>query len=168
MRVAIILSLLLTFVGTSTAFAQSKVAYVNLQEALASIPDGKRVQEQLETILKDKQKSLAKERDEIQKKGEALQKQKAMMSPEAFQKEAQALQGRMAALQESVMSGNQELALKEKELAAPILQKMSLMIETIAKEKGFDMVLDRAAILYGQSDADLTDELVKRYNTATK
>ena len=90
------------------------------------------------------------------------------MSPEAFQKEAQALQGRMAALQESVMSGNQELALKEKELAAPILQKMSLMIETIAKEKGFDMVLDRAAILYGQSDADLTDELVKRYNTATK
>ena len=74
MRVAIILSLLLTFVGTSTAFAQSKVAYVNLQEALASIPDGKRVQEQLETILKDKQKSLAKERDEIQKKGEELQK----------------------------------------------------------------------------------------------
>ena len=165
MRFAIITAIILTFAGTSAALAQSKVGYVNLQEALASIPDGKKVQQKLEGILKKKQEALAKERDDIQKKGEELQKQRAMLSPEAFQKEAQALQGRMAALQESVMASNQELALKEKELAAPILKKMSDMIETIAKERGFDMVLDRAAILYGQSDADLTDELVKRYNS---
>lgn len=161
----LIIAIALCLFGT-TAVAQSKIAYVNIQEALATIQDGKKVQEQLEGILKAKQAALIKERSEIQKKGEELQKQKAMMSPEAFQKEAQALQAKMAALQESVMSGNQELAIKEKELAAPILQKMSQIIESIAKERGFDMVLERAAILYGQSDADLTDELVKRYNTS--
>ena len=165
MRFAIITALLLVLVGTTPALAQSKIGYVNLQEALASIPDGKKVQAKLEGILKKKQTELATERDEIRAKGEALQKQKAMMSQEAFQKEAQTLQQRMAGLQESVMMSNQELAQKEKELAAPILQKMGQIIEDVAKERGFDIVLDRAAILYGQSDANLTDELVKRYNT---
>jgi outer membrane protein len=165
MRFAIITALLLVLAGTTPALAQSKIGYVNLQEALASIPDGKKVQAQLEGILKKKQTELATERDEIRAKGEALQKQKAMMSQEAFQKEAQTLQQRMAGLQEAVMISNQELAQKEKELAAPILQKMGQIIEDVAKERGFDIVLDRAAILYGQSDANLTDELVKRYNT---
>lgn len=166
MRFAIFFSLILALLGSTTALAQSKIAYVNVQEALATIKDGKKVQDQLKQILKDKEAALAKERDEIQKKGEELQKQRAMMSPEAFQKEAQTLQGRMAALQESVMTGNQELAMKEQELAKPILQKISQLIEQMAKERGYDMVLDRAAILYGQTDADLTDELIKRYNTA--
>ena len=165
MRFAIITALLLVLAGTAPALAQSKIGYVNLQEALASIPDGKKVQAKLESILKKKQTELATERDEIRAKGEALQKQKAMMSQEAFQKEAQTLQQRMAGLQEAVMMSNQELAQKEKELAAPILQKMGQIIEDVAKERGFDIVLDRAAILYGQSDANLTDELVKRYNT---
>lgn len=165
MRFAIITALLLVLAGTTPALAQSKIGYVNLQEALASIPDGKKVQAKLEGILKKKQTELATERDDIRAKGEALQKQKAMMSQEAFQKEAQTLQQRMAGLQEAVMMSNQELAQKEKELAAPILQKMGQIIEDVAKERGFDIVLDRAAILYGQSDANLTDELVKRYNT---
>ena len=87
----LIITLALCLFGTS-AVAQSKIAYVNIQEALATIQDGKKVQEKLESILKAKQEALIKERAEIQKKGEELQKQKAMMSPEAFQKEAQALQ----------------------------------------------------------------------------
>ena len=94
-------------------FAQFK-GYVNLQEALASIPDGKKVQENLRNS-EEETEALAKERDDIQKKGEELQKQPN--APEAFRRQRRKLAA-WQFLQESVMASNQELALKEKELAA--------------------------------------------------
>ena len=40
------------------------------------------------------------------------------------------------------------------------------IIQQIAKEKKYDLVLERteSAILYARDDMDLTNELIKRYN----
>ncbi len=148
--------------------AQSKIGYVNFQEALGSIKDGKEVKKKLETFFKKKQAELKSEEEAILKERDALEKQSqtGMVKQEVLQQKAQELQKRMMALQEALMRGNQELALKEKEYAAPIIQKMELIIKDIARERGFDLVLERATILYGQDDLNLTDELIKRFNAA--
>ena len=43
---------------------------------------------------------------------------------------------------------------------------MGKIIEQIAKEKNYDLVLERteSAVLYARENMDLTDELIKRYN----
>ena len=43
--------------------------------------------------------------------------------------------------------------------------KMRALTATIAKEKGYSLVLDSAAVVYSGGDTvDMTNELIKRYN----
>jgi outer membrane protein len=58
-----------------------------------------------------------------------------------------------------------ELQKKESELLEPIVKKMKVVIEKLAKEKGVSMVIqsnqNAQIVLYASSESDLTDELVK-------
>jgi Skp family chaperone for outer membrane proteins len=50
-------------------------------------------------------------------------------------------------------------------LLSDLDEKMRALTEKIAKEKAYDLVLDRAAVVYsGGETIDMTDELIKRYN----
>ena len=57
-----------------------------------------------------------------------------------------------------------EIQKKERDLTAPILEKMRKIIEKVAKEKGFNLVLENSgAILFAEKTNDITDDVVKAY-----
>ena len=86
------------------------------------------------------------------------------MKDEVRRKKLLSFQERVEKFQQAYMESQKELASKEQELTAPILRKMMQISEEIAKDLGYDMILRREVMVYGQSNMDLTDELIKRYN----
>jgi len=159
--------ILLVFLFTlfsASALAQSNVAYVDLQEALLSSKDGKNIKSKLEKLAKKKKAAIEKAQADLLKEKEALEKQAEMMSEKVRREKAMAFQGKLAQLQESVAVSQRELAEEEARLSKPIMNKIRKEVESIAKERGYDLVLEKGTILYGSSDRDLTDELVKRLN----
>ena len=46
----------------------------------------------------------------------------------------------------------------------PITQKLFAAVRKVALRKGYDIVVDRAAVPYARSDLDLTDLVVQVYN----
>jgi len=156
------------FLGLPQAFAQeTKVAYVDLQKALNEVTDGKAAKEKLKKEFDAKQKQLDKKQEDVKKLKENLEAQAMMLSEDARRERAMDLQKKMYELQQLYIQLQGDLSKKEAEATKKIFEKMGKIIEDLGKEKGFDMILERSesSILFAKPGLDLTDELVRRYNS---
>ena len=89
-----------------------------------------------------------------------------MLSEEAKRQKVMSFQQKMYELQQEYMQMQGELAQSEAKETQKIFDKMGKIIEEIAKERKYDLVLEstESAILYAGEGMDFTDELIKRYN----
>lgn len=162
---AALMSLLL--LTPSVSFAQSpKIGYVNLQRALNEVEEGKKAKARLKRDFEKKQKKLNAQQEELKKLKAEIENAGPVVSQEVKRKKAMEFQQKLMALQQTYMTLQQELAKKEAKATKKIFDKMGKIIAEIAKEKGYDLVLERteSAVLYAKDNMDLTNELIKRYN----
>lgn len=153
-----------TLLFSSAAKAETKVAVVNVQRAVASTEEGLRAQAMLKKMfdakqqeLDRKQKGLAKEREDIEKQSKVLSKDAIAKRAEEWQKQAMELQG-------VFMEYNKEIEKKQKELTEPVFEKMMAIVRRIAAAEGLDLVVDQSAVAYVKTELDLTDRCIQVYN----
>lgn len=157
----IVLSMLMT---ASFAHAEAKVGYVDMQKAIQSTSAGKKAKTELEGEFNKKKKELEKKEADLKKMGEDLEKKKSVLSEEALGKKQAEFQEEMLKYREVVGKSQLEIQKKERELTAPILDKMKKVIAKLAKDKGYTMVIENSQmVLYATPDADMTDDVVKAY-----
>lgn len=151
--------------GSTAAAAEGKIGYVDVQKAIQSTTSGKKAKESLDAEYGKRKKDLDKKKADIEKMGQDLEKKKAVLSEEVMQKKQMELQEEMMKFQKVVAENQLEIQKKEKELVEPILNKMKSVIEKVAQEKGYTIVLEKAGqnLLYAQKDADLTDAVVSTF-----
>ncbi len=138
----IVLIALITFGAVNLTQAQTKVAHISTQELLEAMPDYQNAMSQLEKLsnsYKSQIQDMLKELQEKSKKYEA----------EAAEKSDVVNQGRMEEMQQSQqrirqfrMNAQEDMSQKREELLKPILEKAKNAIEKVAKEKGYDYVLN--------------------------
>jgi outer membrane protein len=96
--------------------------------------------------------------------GEDLEKKKSVLSEEALGKKQAEFQAEMMNYREIVGKSQLDIQKKERDLTAPILEKMRKVIANLAKEKGYTMVIENSQmVLYATPDADMTEEVIKAY-----
>lgn len=131
------------FLGVnSTVSAQTKVAHINVSELIPLMPEVKAASDQLKKLgdgfEKDYSSMTADYRTKAEKYGSEAKTAGDALN-ETRGKELQELEGRIMKFQQNAQA---ELAKKEGELQAPIMEKARLAIHKVAKAKGFDYVLD--------------------------
>lgn len=154
-------------IAASPAFAQTpKIGYVDLQRALTQVDDGKAAKKRLKKDFDAKQKALTDKQNQVKELKESLEAGAAMMTEQAKREKAMQLQREMAELQQLYLQMQRELAQKEGEATQKIFKKMETILTQIAKEKGYDLILEKteSSVLYAKDSMDLTDELIKRYD----
>ncbi|MEN0059000.1 MAG: OmpH family outer membrane protein [Bdellovibrio sp.] len=157
----IVLSLLMT---ASLAQAEAKFGFVDMQKAIQASSAGKKAKTELEGDFNKKKKELEKKEADLKKMGEDLEKKKSVLSEEALAKKQAEFQDEMLKYRDVVGKSQLEIQKKERELTAPILEKMKKVIAKIAKEKGYSLVLENSQmVLYSTPEADLTDEVIKAF-----
>lgn len=157
----IVLSMLMT---ASFAQAEAKVGYIDMQKAIQSTSAGKKAKTELEGDFNKKKKELEKKEADLKKMGEDLEKKKSVLSEDALNKKQAEFQEEMLKYRDVVGKSQIEIQKKERELTAPILEKMKKTIAKLAKEKGYTMVIENSQmVLYATPEADLTDEVVKAF-----
>lgn len=160
-RMLIVLSMLLT---ASLAQAEAKIGFVDMQKAIQSTSAGKKAKTELESDFNKKKKELEKKEADLKKMGEDLEKKKSVLSEEALGKKQAEFQEEMLKYRDVVGKSQIEIQKKERELTAPILDKMKKVIAKLAKDKGYTMVIENSQmVLYATSDADLTEEVIKAF-----
>ncbi len=175
-------ALLAPLAFAAPAEATPKIAVVDLQRVLLTSKAGKAAKAKFETIQKKKRKQLKRTDARLQKREKALLHERvalekavagkgpASVSP-ALKKKMQAFMPKLKAFQKEVVSFQKtqremvkNLAAKEAQLLRPIEDKIRKVINKIAKEKGYTLVLSRVAVVYGKASADITAEVARRMN----
>lgn len=163
MKLMLVLSSLLLAAGMARA-AESKIAVVDMQKAVQATAAGKKAKSELEGEFEKRKKELQKKEADLKKMGEDLEKKKSVLSEEALAKKQGEFQEEMLKYRDQVGKSQMEIQKKDRDLTQPILEKMRKVIEKVAKDKGYTLVLENSAmILYSGKDNDLTDEVIKAF-----
>jgi len=130
-------------IGTiSFTQAQTKVAHINTQELIKSMPEMKTAQAELDALSKTYQTDMqgsVTEFQNLQKQYEAEAKTK---TDEENQKRILELQEKQQRLQQFQADAQKDLQAKEIALLQPITEKAKAAILKVSRAQGFDYVLD--------------------------
>jgi len=149
----------------TAALAETKVAVVDVQRAVASTEDGLRAQATLKKLFDARQQELNKKQQDMQRQREDIDKQAKVLPKEALQRRIDEWQKQMMELQAVFVDYNKELEKKQKELTDPIFEKIMGIVKRIATTEGYDLVVDKATVAYSRTDLDLTDKCIQLYNS---
>ncbi len=148
------------FMATA-AQAEQKIAYVNTQHVFQSIPQHDVVAKKLQEEFKDKKAEVEKLQQIIQDKVTKLRRDGELMSED----ERRQAQIELGSLQSELKIKGQSLEHDAKQRENAETQKLIALIEEainkVAKEQGYDLVVDSKALLFAKPEFDLTDTVVK-------
>jgi outer membrane protein len=153
------------FIAAPAVAQTVKIGVVDVQKALTEVNDGKAVKAKLEAELKKKQRDFDKMQDEAKRLKDEIETQGAMMKEDLKRQKFQEYQKKMVELQEFYLGNQRELADKEGELTRPILERMEKILAKLGKDEGYTAILHSAGTLYSSPSVDLTDRLIKLYNS---
>ena len=128
----------------ATAFtnAQSKVAHIATQELVQDLPEYKSAMDQLQKLEKTYDAEIKDMLSEAQSTMQRYEAEANTKSEEENQKRAVEFQSAQRRIQEHSAKARQDLQKKETDLLKPILEKVRTAIQKVARDKGYDYVLD--------------------------
>ncbi len=159
--------MLLGLSRTVLAAEEVKLGYVDLQRALLETEDGRKAKAGLKKIFDQKQKELDEQQEDLKKKAEDLEKKRTLLPANTVKEKEAELQQNLQKVQQTYVRHQQDLQAKEQEVTGKIFERMQRIIAKIATSENFTMVFDKnqSAVLFARPHLDLTNELIRRYNS---
>ncbi len=143
------------WVDTNRVMARS-AAGVSAREALER--DKAAMQKQVDGL----QAELAKLKDDLEKKGQLL-------SPEVRKEKQDTMERKVRDLRRLADDFEKDLAKKDRELMVKFARDLSGVVQKVGKERGYSLIVDaRAGVIYGSPENDLTEEVIKEFDAASK
>lgn len=138
----LVLATALLIGSTSIMNAQSKVAHINTQELVTSMPETKAAQAELDKLRKTYQVALQDMQTELENKIKQYDAEAASQTDEENSKRVQEVQGIQQSIQQYGGQAQQDMQKKELDLLKPITERAKLAIQKVARAQGFQYVLD--------------------------
>lgn len=131
------------FIGaTSFTNAQTKVAHINTQDLVASMPEMKAAQAEMEQMGKTYEADIQEMVKEYQAKAKQYEAEAATKTNEENQKRGEELQNMQLSIRQYQSDAQNQLQQKELDLLKPITDKAKAAILKVGKAQGFNYVLD--------------------------
>lgn len=163
----LIAAVLTLFVALPAHAADLTIAVVDFQKALNEIDEGATAMARFEGMRDEKMKNIERMRQNIVEMQKALEGQASILSESALADKQNALAQAQMEFQQAAYTSEQELQSSYMTMVDDLVSKMREVAAKIAQEQGFDLVLEytESGVVHHSSDvADLTDQVVKRYN----
>ena len=168
----IALVLFLMVAPSAVAQRSVRVAYVDLDEVLASLPAYAQAQKNLDARVEDWKKEAQAREEVIAGLKQVLAQERPLLTPELIQDRETEIN---AATQELMQYRQQrfgpegDLMIARKGMMEPIQDQVYEAIRKLGAEKGYDFIFEKssdAVMLYAQKRYDLSDELIRLLSKA--
>ena len=146
--------------------AEIKLGFVDLQRALNECDAGKGARERFLGEMEAKQARLRKEKEALDSKREEFDKKAMLLREKERQSMEQQLEDQGLAFKRKYEDYQKELKRMDSEYTGTILKDLETIIGTLGSEGGYTVIFEmqNSGIVYGDPGADLTDEIIRRYN----
>lgn len=146
--------------------AEPKIGYVDLNRALIMSNEGKKARERfiaemdrLQAKLRSEKEDLDKEREEFERKAMLLRDKERVGIEQKFE-------DRQLAFRRKSEDYQRDLKRLDSQYTGAILKGLEGTIGEIGADGGYTIIFEvqSSGIVYGDPSADLTEELIERYN----
>ena len=143
-----------------------KVGVVDIQAVIAQSREGQAARNKVAAEAAEKQKDISAKEGEIKQMDAELQKQSPVLSDAAKKEREEEIRRRLRDLKRLTEDFNRDLGKRETELINDLLRDVTAVIRDYGKEKGYSLIVERGqgGVIYGSDSADLTKEILERYN----
>lgn len=146
---------------TVKAQAQTKIAYISMDELVTSMPEAKQADSALEKYKAGLQKAQQDMQAELQTRYASYVKDSATMSQAKKDLENKSIQDLYGQLQSYGQNAQQAFQQKQQQLYAPIQTKAMDAIHEVAKEGGYGYVIAKENLIVSPPGDDILP-LVKK------
>jgi len=165
--VAAVLAVLAATMQTLPARAQGKppapvIGIIDIQIILRDSKAMKAVREQIEEQRKKFQAEITEQERQLRAAGQEIEAQRTVLSPDAYGQKQRELQGRVEEIQQQVQTRRRQLDQAFSDAADTFQQTLVKLVEDIAKQRGFNMVLAKAQIVHAGPEFDITGQALKQ------
>jgi outer membrane protein len=158
-------ALLATAASASAARAQAmKIGYVDVQRAIQEVEEGRAARNRLKTEFDQRRAQLDKRSGDLERMQQEYEKQAPVLSDDAKRKKQEEFQKALVEARKSAGELQEDMNRQEQQAMASILQRLQQVVADIAEREAFTFVIDKGTLLYGPQAADMTNEVVRRYN----
>ena len=159
------LALLIALAATMASAQMSKVGFVNPQRIINESKIGRVAQEDLARLGKEKDRRVREALSQVERFQETLEKDTLSVTEQQTTED----QLRTAArdYEKLVKNSNLEIQSEERRLIQFVMRRADSILQSIAKEMGFSMILtDPEIIGYVHSSMDITDRVISELNSS--
>ena len=148
----------------------TKIAIINVQNAILSTKDGQKAAADLQTTFGPRQQDLEKKQTELTALQDQLRKGSATMSDEAKTKLMRDIDATTTRVNRDTQDAQSDLDEAQGKLMQELGGKMMAVIEKYATQNAYAVVLDvsnpQTPVLWAASAVDITNDIVKLYDQA--
>ena len=159
------------FVPTAT-FGQKppKIGVVNFQEVALQSKAGKAAKARLEKMADQLKKEVRGKEEKLVARQKELEAGASRLTAAERQHRAEALEKDELALKRLIQDKTEELKKAETESVVELARQIDPILKAYGAEKGFSLILEarRPGLMYYDMKLDLTAEIVKRFDQASK
>lgn len=153
----------------SVALAEGapKIGYVDLQRALNESEAGRKAKEDFKVQVDKLQAQLKRQKDDIDSLKDQLEKKSVVMKEEERANLEDEYRRKLRDFERNYKDSQADLQKKDNELTGAIIKDLQEVIRTYGEREGYTLILEAtsSAVLYGTKSADLTDDVMKLYNS---
>ncbi len=156
------------------AFGQTKIAHINSESIMQTLPEAIDAQKSLDALVAQWEAELQKMQAEWKKKFDDYDKKKLILTEQVRadqEKELRDMDAAITDFRNKKFGQNGELFQKQSEVMKPIQNKIFKVLEEIAKEDGYDYIFDKSGeilLLYSNDKLDLTQKVISRMQSFGK
>ncbi len=151
--------------GSFNFLSAQRVALVDVNEILENLDDYQAAQNEIDKIAAQWRQEIAQEYDKIKSMYNKYQAEQVLLSDEVRterEEEIMEVEKEVRELQKRKFGPEGDLFRRRQELVSPIQDQVYTAIEEYAKDKGYDIILDRssaAGLLYSNDEYNKTAEI---------
>jgi Skp family chaperone for outer membrane proteins len=139
-----------------------RILVVDRQAILRFSKVGQDIVRQVNAYTQAAENEFKSQRDSLQKEQAAIQQQMAILAPDVREQKRKAFEAKVAAFQQKVQSRQSEIQGGVLQARQQVEQALAPVLQGIMQERQANLLLDRAAVVLGTIDIDVTKVAVQR------
>lgn len=159
-----VLGIGLVLAGVQPASAKTlKLATVDLGKVFKEFEGTKTADAELKADIQTRQKQIDEKKEAVAKMRKDYENKSVILSDAEKQKKSDEINSAIKDLQAMMLQANKELKEKEMSLTSALVKKIESVIQSISKDKDYDLVLDKheRVVLFSDDALDITDQVLK-------
>jgi outer membrane protein len=159
-----IAALLMGMAATTTAYADVRLAYVDVQRALNECRAGKQAKTQFRGRIERLQGQLEGEQSEVERLKRELEQKGSLMQPDQRQNLEEDYEKKLRRFQDDYKNSRDELQEKDNQVTGAIVRDLATVVREIGSKNGYTMVMEKGTLLWAIPATDITDQVIRAYD----